>query len=485
MKDLNNNTNDKHIRDLLKWRLLEQTDDADLLTQKLIDMEAKLAFGTEALLVPSLQKEKELLQKLSKIKSNNKLPKWILPILLIVFIIGAYLIYNQSSIQQNVSANIVKPTPEQNNNVPAVITNDSTKASETITVVEQQKKIIIKEENAKSTVDEKIVVAIPETKANYMPTQLTKEAVITHASGNIPVFTEKQIAVNNKQKDKMVNALYKLDKSEWAFIPMGSGVYYGDTISMNAFCMSTKEVTNKEYMVFLNDLVINNKIDDYLKAVPDTLQWLSLGKGLEAFANLYLWHPAFLDYPVVNVSRKGAEMYCLWLTIAVNEKNKKTKEKNPNRQYMNDLRLPTEEEWMFAARGGKLEVEYPWGTDKVQNEKGCFLCNFSENKSMKRLDTISECSRKSTKFHKSGDFVTDGGWWNVPTDSYTANPYGLYCISGNVAEMVWQIKTKTPITKGGSWNSDVEHVKINSRENEGIIDAKPYIGFRPIFTFSK
>ena len=61
-------------------------------------------------------------------------------------------------------------------------------------------------------------------------------------------------------------------------------------------------------------------------------------------------------------------------------------------------------------------------------------------------------------------------------------------MSGNVAEMVYDedLKTKIriPSTKGGSWNSDVEHIKINSEsEFKNQTKASPMVGFRPVFTY--
>jgi hypothetical protein len=63
----------------------------------------------------------------------------------------------------------------------------------------------------------------------------------------------------------------------------------------------------------------------------------------------------------------------------------------------------------------------------------------------------------------------------------------LFCMSGNVAEMVWISENgkagSKPGTKGGSWGSDAEHIKIEAEdEYRGITEASIYIGFRPVFT---
>jgi formylglycine-generating enzyme required for sulfatase activity len=66
----------------------------------------------------------------------------------------------------------------------------------------------------------------------------------------------------------MIEALAKLNKDKYAYIPMGSFLYKKDTFSVQAFYMETTEVTNLEYRTFLADLLIQNRTSDYLLAKP-------------------------------------------------------------------------------------------------------------------------------------------------------------------------------------------------------------------------
>jgi formylglycine-generating enzyme required for sulfatase activity len=144
---------------------------------------------------------------------------------------------------------------------------------------------------------------------------------------------------------------------------------------------------------------------------------------------------------------------------------------------------------MMAAKGGRWEADYPWGekiglTKGAQNNRGCFLANFSIRN---YKEEISCPNKKYPNAFTSAGTVSHDYSHTAPVMSYNPNDYNLYCMSGNVAEMVWVSEIeKTGMkagTKGGSWGSDVEHLKIEAEdEYRGITEGSIYIGFRPVFT---
>ena len=326
----------------------------------------------------------------------------------------------------------------------------------------------------------------------------------THSFGSIerennelgvPTLTSEEITMASKEKKKMIEMLVKNNKDKYVQIPMGSSIYKGDTISVQSFYIETTEVTNLEYRTFLADLLIQHRNNDYLMAKPTQQAWMTKFPYSynEPMTNMYFWHPAYDEYPVVNISRKGAQLYCEWLTI---EANRTLKENN--KPLINDLRIPTDLEWAYAASNGKNQVRYANGNAFLRDSKGKYEVNYMcYSKDQCRYDSAMklyvpkrEIAGLKDKNENPG-FVADGAFHTSLTKAYNANTYGLYGMAGNAAEMVntYDKKARKYLntgTKGGSWFSCDYFLEIDADDEfPGEIEASPLIGFRPVFTAPK
>ena len=219
-----------------------------------------------------------------------------------------------------------------------------------------------------------------------------------------------------------------------------------------------------------------------LQIYPDTLCWVRdfAYSYNEPMAKKYYSHPAFGNYPVVGISWKQATAFCEWRTQYLNGFLESKK-----RMTESDFRLPTESQWEYAARGGRSQSPYPWGGPYLRNRKGCLLANFKPGR---------------------GNYPEDGGFYTVRADAYWPNDFGLYNMSGNVAEWTsslfyeggysfqhdmnpevrWNAKESDPprmkrkVTRGGSWKDVGYYLQTSARNYEYQDTSKSYIGFRCI-----
>jgi formylglycine-generating enzyme required for sulfatase activity len=105
-----------------------------------------------------------------------------------------------------------------------------------------------------------------------------------------------------------------------------------------------------------------------------------------------------------------------------------------------------------------------------------------------------------------GNYPEDGGFYTVRADAYWPNDFGLYCMSGNVAEWTssiyyegsynfqhdmnpdvrWNAKESDPprmkrkVIRGGSWKDVGYYLQTGTRTYEYQDSTKSYIGFRTV-----
>lgn len=218
---------------------------------------------------------------------------------------------------------------------------------------------------------------------------------------------------------------------------------------------------------------------------PDTLVWISdfTYAQNDPMTKGYFSHPSFANYPVVGVSWKQAKAFAVWRS-RLNEAYKTAR----NLPARLDYDLPTEAQFEYAARGGRVGTTYPWGGPYIRNAKGCLLANFKPGR---------------------GNYIDDGGAFTVYAKSYFPNDYGLYNMAGNVAEWTSSIYNPTAmayvntlnpsydravkegdpdydkrrVVKGGSWKDIGYFLQNSSKSYEYPDSARSSIGFRCVTPF--
>nr|WP_294859166.1 SUMF1/EgtB/PvdO family nonheme iron enzyme [uncultured Fluviicola sp.] len=213
--------------------------------------------------------------------------------------------------------------------------------------------------------------------------------------------------------------------------------------------MDKYEVTNGDYNKFLNNLNLSGQNELYQTVLYDSTQWIK-GKYAAEFNNpmmdMYHWHPAYSNYPVVCISYEGAEAYCEWLTKQYNLQRK--------RAYTQVVfRLPTEQEWRTAAGSGNTKAITPFPNNQIQNDKKCYLGNIRTSQER---------------------FFDDGGFHQVKVYSYEPNKMGFFNTLGNVSEMTGKKGTAL----GGSWFNLFEECTFDKTQTYSNPD--PTVGFRVV-----
>ncbi len=229
-----------------------------------------------------------------------------------------------------------------------------------------------------------------------------------------------------------------------------------------------------------------------VKVAPDTLVWNRdfSYSYFDIEVIKYFSSKQYNDYPVVGVNWKQAIAFCNWRT----EHNDYYQGK-PGKTDLNIdgvYRLPTEAEWEYAARGNsKINAMYPWGAPYARTKEGLMMANFKYGR---------------------GDYFAGDTKKDAPTKkvkSYVENGFGLFDMSGNVAE--WTSSVYSPSTqiymtasnpdiqaevdddsplakksiRGGSWKDIAYYCQVSTRGYEYQSNAKSYIGFRCVLSMTR
>lgn len=304
------------------------------------------------------------------------------------------------------------------------------------------------------------------------------------------------------------------------------------TLSVNSFYMDRYEVRNidwREYLNWLGSVYSNVAPEIIERARPDIKAWIKGLSDNEPFLMNYFTHPSFNEYPVVCISWEQATAYCQWRSDRANElqlikagviqapdfkaiaalnsleavekavfTSKKFftgQQDNLAKTYTGmfpDFRLPSEDEWEFAAYArkktdpeNKVSV-YPW------SEK-----NYGKLSQIQRGQLQAHYNRSATNVRSNVFSRT------VPVGSFVPNDFGLYNMAGNVNEWVFDqyttrgnlnridsidvLDTFLPeyhksndsrVYKGGSWSDPIFWLNPASRRCLDRNKSANDIGFR-------
>lgn len=280
-------------------------------------------------------------------------------------------------------------------------------------------------------------------------------------------------------------------------------------VSVPSFYIDRTEVANvhyREYLYWLHKVFDPSEPQNQAileAALPDTLCWRSELSYNEPMVEYYFRHPGFNYYPVVGVSWRQANDFCLWRTDRVNEGiliqkgyinrqslngqqgadnfttksyllgvgyqappgKEATSRKNPLKTpqgqprttvtmedglLMPDYRLPFEAEWEYAAYGlinqnpRPSKKEGKRGEELAQNKQ---IYPWSQNVNGLR-DTrhgswqgqfLANFKRGSGDNAGTAGGLNDRAFYTADVKSFYPNGFGLYNMAGNVNEWVQDV----------------------------------------------
>lgn len=298
----------------------------------------------------------------------------------------------------------------------------------------------------------------------------------------------------------------------------------------NVFIDKT-EIANIHWLEFLQSIKRDSSLAYYQSMIPDSTVW-SRKDPFKAMLNVYLkqdeknktlyslpkgkylifggFNNDFLYNPVVGITYFQAMNFCHWRSEAIRKKVD-----SYNKTFKVNFRLPTEEEWIYAASAGldtgiysfgykKYKVNpslipnpnYYWNQIKDTTQISHHLFNQVFLKYLKYGDEpFFNCIKNFLKFFNYGIMqpesvydlsnrppqinkhlsLLNGNKIDRAAKQFSkarANEYGISNMIGNAAEMTLQ----EGIARGGSWAHSLDNCKVSTRNY--YYTTTNWLGFR-------
>ncbi len=208
------------------------------------------------------------------------------------------------------------------------------------------------------------------------------------------------------------------------------------SLTVSSFCMDETEVTKNFWDYVYNWAIENDYEFDHAGAGKDsdhpvqTIDWYDCIKWCNARSEMEGRTPCYLHIDQMSIFQSGLQ-YGQCNTNA------------------NGYRLPTTEEWEYAACGGLISQRFPWG-----NTISWSNANYWASSDWLDYDLISQTGMAGPPLdYAAGDLP-----YTSPVRSFSANGYGLYDMVGNVSEWCGTSEFESyQRIRGGSYNGDASH----------------------------
>jgi len=247
----------------------------------------------------------------------------------------------------------------------------------------------------------------------------------------------------------------------------GTDPDYGPySLTVDSFFMDRYEVTKELWDEVKNWSITNGYVYDNAgsgKATNHpvhTVNWYDCVKWCNARSQKAGWEPVYYTDGGFTQIYKTGQVYEPYVKSSAN-----------------GYRLPTDEQWEYAARGGVASRRFPWGGDTINHD----YANYWANGSAYTYDTSPYTSYTS---HPDYD---DGGYpYTSPVGTFETgkNAYGLYDMTGNVWEWcyVWYLgyEGSIRVNRGGGWNGTADFCRVALRSGYYPGGSSYDLGFRAV-----
>jgi len=227
---------------------------------------------------------------------------------------------------------------------------------------------------------------------------------------------------------------------------MGSNSGYSDeqpvhSVTVGSFYISQYEITNAQYVVFLNALGVSSN-GSY--GGSEYVDMDDSGCQISYSSGAFVVQSGKEDHPVIEVTWYGADAYCTWA----------------------GGRLPTEAEWEFAARGGTQSQGYTYSGSNTLSDVGWYSDNSNS--------AAHPVGQKQA--NELGLYDMSGNVWEWCSDWYGSDYYS----SSPATNPQGPSSGSRRVERGGGWFNDATNCRVAYRNYNNPEFSINDFGFRVV-----